>query len=66
MALTRERYSTEVACPPVMPTALGSRPVAERLVEVYFLPFNLEDCASLVAHMTTLNGSAISLILSGM
>ena len=45
------------ACPAAGPGSVPSR--AERLVEIYFSPFNSADCVSLMARLTTYMGCQV-------
>ena len=54
-----------VACVPAMQRPRVQSPLrAERLVEIYFSPFNIGDCVSLVAHMTMYMGCQVGQVVS--
>ena len=58
MSIMQKRTIAQgMACAPVTgPPRVQSPSRVERLVEIYFSLFNIGDCVSLVAHMTTCMG----------
>ena len=54
LKIRRVAIALVVACAPVTRRPRVQSPVrADRHVEIYFSPFNIGDCVSLVARMTT-------------